>query len=159
MATVTSAYKPPKLSKDALFHAYRVMYLARKIDDKEIQLKRQNHTYFQINGVGHEAIQVATAMHLKAGVDWFYPYYRDRAFCLQLGMSSLDILMGSVGPKTIPIQGTADAFPLELKTSPHCFWLQRYRNAGLAGGRRGRGYSVLFPHPGSRRTGLQFPCG
>jgi 2-oxoisovalerate dehydrogenase E1 component len=105
MATVTSAYKPPKLSKDALFHAYRVMYLARKIDDKEIQLKRQNHTYFQINGVGHEAIQVATAMHLKPGVDWFYPYYRDRAFCLQLGMSSLDILMGSVGAKDDPNSG------------------------------------------------------
>lgn len=105
MATVTSAYKPPRPSKDALIHAYRVMYLARKVDDKEIQLKRQNRAFFQINGVGHEAIQVATAMHLKAGVDWFYPYYRDRALCLQLGMTPLDILMGSVGAKDDPNSG------------------------------------------------------
>ncbi len=105
MATVTSAHKPQRLTKDALIHAYRVMYLARKIDDKEIQLKRQNRAFFQINGVGHEAIQVATAMHLKPGVDWFYPYYRDRAFCLQLGLTPLDILMGSVGAKDDPNSG------------------------------------------------------
>jgi 2-oxoisovalerate dehydrogenase E1 component len=105
MATVTSAYKPPRPSKDALIHAYRVMYQARKVDDKEIQLKRQNRAFFQINGVGHEAIQAATAMHLKPGVDWFYPYYRDRAFCLQLGMTPVDILMGSVGAKDDPNSG------------------------------------------------------
>jgi len=105
MATVTSTYKPPKLSKEVLLHAYRVMYLARKVDDKEIQLKRQNRCYFQINGVGHEAIQVAVAMHLQPGVDWFYPYYRDRAFCLQLGMSPLDIFLGSVGAKEDPNSG------------------------------------------------------
>ena len=105
MATVTSAHKPQRLTKDTLIHAYRVMYLARKIDDKEIQLKRQNRAFFQINGVGHEAIQVATAMHLKPGVDWFYPYYRDRAFCLQLGLTPLDILMGSVGAKDDPNSG------------------------------------------------------
>jgi 2-oxoisovalerate dehydrogenase E1 component len=105
MATVTSAYKPPRPSKDLFLHAYRVMYLARKVDDKEIQLKRQNRAFFQINGVGHEAIQVATAMHLRPGVDWFYPYYRDRAFCLQLGMTPLDIFMGSVGAKDDPNSG------------------------------------------------------
>ena len=105
MATVTSAYKPPRPSKDALIQAYRVMYQARKVDDKEIQLKRQNRAFFQINGVGHEAIQVATAMHLKPGVDWFYPYYRDRALCLQLGMTPLDIFMGSVGAKDDPNSG------------------------------------------------------
>ncbi len=105
MATVTSVYKSPKLSKDALVHAYRVMYLSRRIDDKEIQLKRQNHVYFQISGVGHEAVQVATAMHLKPGVDWFYPYYRDRAFCLQLGLTTLDMLLGSVGAKEDPNSG------------------------------------------------------
>ena len=93
MATVTSAYKPPRPSKDALIHAYRVMYLARKIDDKEIQLKRQNRAFFQMNGDGHEAFQAAAAMHLKPGVDWFYPYYRDRAFCLQLGLTALDMLL------------------------------------------------------------------
>jgi len=81
------------------------MYLARKIDDKEIQLKRQNRAFFQISGVGHEAIQVATAMHLKPGVDWFYPYYRDRALCLQLGMTPLDIFLGSVGARDDPNSG------------------------------------------------------
>jgi len=105
MATVTSAYKPPQPSKDLFLHAYRVMYLARKIDDKEIQLKRQNRAFFQISGVGHEAIQVATAMHLKPGVDWFYPYYRDRALCLQLGMTPLDIFLGSVGARDDPNSG------------------------------------------------------
>ncbi|HUX10329.1 MAG TPA: thiamine pyrophosphate-dependent enzyme, partial [Terriglobia bacterium] len=105
MATITSAHKPPRLSKDALIHAYRVMYLSRKIDDKEIQLKRQNRAYFQISGVGHEAIQVATAMHLKPGIDWFYPYYRDRAFCLQLGITALDMLLGTVGAKDDPSSG------------------------------------------------------
>jgi len=105
MATITSAYEAPKLSKDALIHAYRVMYLSRKIDDKEIQLKRQNRAYFQISGVGHEAIQVATAMHLKPGIDWFYPYYRDRAFCLQLGITTLDMLLATVGAKDDPNSG------------------------------------------------------
>jgi 2-oxoisovalerate dehydrogenase E1 component len=105
MATVTSAHKPQRLGKETLIHAYRVMYLARKIDDKEIQLKRQNRAFFQINGVGHEAIQVATAMHLKPGTDWFYPYYRDRALSLQLGLTPLDILMGSVGAKDDPNSG------------------------------------------------------
>ncbi|HET7215660.1 MAG TPA: dehydrogenase E1 component subunit alpha/beta [Terriglobia bacterium] len=105
MATITSAYKPARPSKDLFLHAYRVMYLARKVDEKEIQLKRQNRAFFQINGVGHEAAQVATAMHLKPGVDWIYPYYRDRALCLQLGMTALDIFLGSVGAKDDPNSG------------------------------------------------------
>ncbi|HET9179036.1 MAG TPA: dehydrogenase E1 component subunit alpha/beta [Terriglobia bacterium] len=105
MATVTSTYKPPRPSKDSLVHAYRVMYLARKIDDKEIQLKRQNRAYFQINGVGHEAIQVAAAMHLKPGTDWIYPYYRDRALCLELGLTALDMLLGTVGAQDDPSSG------------------------------------------------------
>ncbi len=105
MATVTSAYQPPRPSKDLFLHAYRVMYLARKVDDKEIQLKRQNRAFFQISGVGHEAIQVAAAMHLKPGVDWIYPYYRDKALCLQLGMTPLDILLASVGAKDDPNSG------------------------------------------------------
>ncbi|HEV2348558.1 MAG TPA: dehydrogenase E1 component subunit alpha/beta [Terriglobia bacterium] len=106
MATLTNhMQKTVKLSRELLVGAYRTMYLSRRLDDKEIQLKRQNRTYFQINGVGHEAINVATALHLKPGYDWFFPYYRDRAFCLQLGVTPLDMLLGAVGSKDDPASG------------------------------------------------------
>jgi 2-oxoisovalerate dehydrogenase E1 component len=105
MATIASTYKPPKLSKELLTSVYRVMYMSRRIDDKEIQLKRQNHTFFQISGAGHEAINVAVAMQLKAGYDWFYPYYRDRAFCLQLGVTPLEMFLAAAGSKDDPASG------------------------------------------------------
>jgi 2-oxoisovalerate dehydrogenase E1 component len=87
------------LSKEVLIGAYRTIYFSRKLDDKEIQLKRQNRTYFQINGAGHEALNVACALHLRAGYDWFYPYYRDRALCLELGVTPLEMLLEAVGAK------------------------------------------------------------
>jgi 2-oxoisovalerate dehydrogenase E1 component len=105
MATTTHLLKALKLSREALVGAYRTMYLSRRVDDKEIQLKRLNRAFFQINGVGHEAIGVAAAMHLKPGYDWFHPYYRDRAFCLQLGMTPLEMLLGAVGAKDDPNSG------------------------------------------------------
>ncbi|MGD0695107.1 MAG: dehydrogenase E1 component subunit alpha/beta [Terriglobia bacterium] len=106
MATLTNqVQKTAKLSGDALLRAYRTMLLSRRLDDKEIQLKRQNRIYFQINGVGHEAINVAAALCLKPGYDWFFPYYRDRALCLQLGMTPLDMLLGAVGSKDDPSSG------------------------------------------------------
>jgi 2-oxoisovalerate dehydrogenase E1 component len=105
MSTTTQVQKASKLSKELLVGAYRTMYLSRRVDDKEIQLKRQNRAFFQINGVGHECINVATALHLKPGYDWFFPYYRDRAFCLQLGMTPLDMFLGSVGSKDDPCSG------------------------------------------------------
>jgi len=105
MATTTHVQKAHKLSRDILVGAYRTMFLSRRLDDKEIQLKRLNRAFFQINGVGHEAIGVAAAMHLKPGYDWFHPYYRDRAFCLQIGMTPLDMMLGSVGAKSDPNSG------------------------------------------------------
>src|SRR5438876_10762343 len=99
MSTSTQVQRATKVSSDLYVDAYRVMYLSRMLDDKEIQLKRQNRIYFQINGVGHEAVNVGTALHLKGGYDWFFPYYRDRALCLQLGLSPLDMLLGAVGAR------------------------------------------------------------
>src|ERR1700739_2937703 len=90
------------LTSDQLIQVYRLMYMSRRIDDREILLKRQQKIFFQMSGAGHEAIGVAAGMAMKPGYDWFYPYYRDRGLCLALGVQPYDMFLQGVGGATDP---------------------------------------------------------
>jgi len=109
--TVSNAREPDTvagsegLSRQQMIDIYRLMYLSRRVDDREILLKRQQKIFFQISAAGHEALQVAAALAMRPGYDWFFPYYRDRALCLALGVTPYDMLLQAVGAAGDPASG------------------------------------------------------
>ena len=93
------------LTDAELLRLYRLMYTSRKTDDKDITFKKLNLSFFQISGAGHEALLVGVAQAMKSAYDWFFPYYRDRALCLALGMTPEEMLGQSVAAADEPASG------------------------------------------------------
>ena len=96
---------PAELDSPALLRAFRTMYTSRCLDDREILLKRQSKIFFQVSGAGHEAIQTAAGLVLRPGFDWIFPYYRDRALALALGVTPEEMFLQAVGAARDPASG------------------------------------------------------
>jgi 2-oxoisovalerate dehydrogenase E1 component len=99
------AFGEGSLSPEQMIQFYRLVYLSRRVDDREILLKRQQKVFFQVSGAGHEALQVGAALALRPGYDWFFPYYRDRALCMALGVTPHEMFLQAVGAGADPASG------------------------------------------------------
>ena len=103
--TAADEVEAQQIEAQQLVEFYRLMFLSRSVDDREILLKRQQKIFFQVSGAGHEALQVGAALALRPGYDWFFTYYRDRALCLGLGVTPYDMMLQAVGAATDPASG------------------------------------------------------
>ncbi len=105
-ARMTSgAARAGSLAPQQLVEIYRLMFLSRRVDDREILLKRQQKIFFQVSCAGHEGLEVGAALALRPGYDWFFPYYRDRALCMALGVTPEEMFLQAVGAATDPASG------------------------------------------------------
>ena len=98
----------PKLngySKKDLLDIYKKMALARRLDEKQLIMLKQGKAFFHIGCSGHEASQMAAAQNMIPGKDWSYPYYRDAALCLGLGMTSKEQLLSFLAKADDPNSG------------------------------------------------------